>query len=178
MKRALVLGGLLLCGTALAQIVYDNGSPPDPAIGAAGSDINQDTETLDDFVLASDVVLREVHWWGMCSDTAGAITTCLPGDLDFTIRIYEDVTGVPAALPLHEFSPGNPGCINTGQTQSSGGTDRDIFECRATIPDTLRCRNLLALRVQRLPRGDPGRRRLELESFGTLHGEPSLPAAV
>ena len=101
---------LAVSNPTIAGIIYDNGLPRlSGAASAAVSDAGQEvgnpsisTEAVDDFTLISNVVLRDVHWWGICDQSLNN-NTC-PNPLDFTIRLYNNVpNGGPGGTPDRKF---------------------------------------------------------------------------
>lgn len=85
-----------LAVSAEAGVIFDNGAP-DPNVGWPYSDFDFPAELADDFVLTpGSSVIRDVHWWGRYGSSNTA-----PATDSFTIRIFADVAGRPAASAVH-----------------------------------------------------------------------------
>ena len=129
MHKTMGIAVALLALAALAapvqadQIIYDNGVP-DLVIGAY-SDFASPWESADDFVLQpAAATITDIHWWGFHS-----LSSNPPVD-DFTIRIFEDAGGAPAATALHSFAVGNAVNRTDSGLTSFGNT---VFEYEVDI---------------------------------------------
>lgn len=102
MKRSL-FGVAFLCAAivggvpATAEIIFDNGE----TISLGGTLSNGTSITVsDNFVLDPGAnTLTGIRWWGYY----GGIDKIIPTD-DFTVFIYADNGGTPAAAPLHTYT--------------------------------------------------------------------------
>ncbi len=105
-----------------AAALFGNGSPNPDAGGVAsnfGHDPEYEYQSADDFVLTSDTTLAKVRWWGMYQGSN------MPLDPDaFSIRIFADAGGIPAATPIVDEQVVRVRRRPTGVT--SGGYD--IYE--------------------------------------------------
>jgi hypothetical protein len=106
-----------------AGLLFNNGGP-NPEAGAvasnfAGHDPEYEIQSADDFVLASPATLTQVRWWGAYQGS----NVPLNPDV-FTIRIFADAGGQPAATALAEERPVRVRRSATGVTTAS----LDIYE--------------------------------------------------
>jgi len=116
---------LLGFGRAGAAVIFDNGTPLPPG-GLVGftSDFEVNFQRADDFTLAPGMnTIRTIHWWGLNSDA---------GDLsnDFTIRIFDDVSGTPS---ISSFQTVFQGTAQRELVSVHDPDDRFFFS--ASIPD-------------------------------------------
>lgn len=119
MKRILflsccvILAAHLCAGLVSAGVIYNNGDPD--LSNAYMSDLGfiaLQMETGDDFSLSTNVILRDVHWYGVYGWGNGTE----PAQDDFTIRIFNVVGGVPGTTPFYEEHIGDVGRVDTGNT--------------------------------------------------------------
>jgi hypothetical protein len=82
----------LACLPAAADVIYDNGAP-DYEMAFSSSDV---MFTCDDFYLAADATLGDLHWWGLYGSGAPLTET-------FEITIYADSSGAPGSI-VHQYS--------------------------------------------------------------------------
>lgn len=95
-------------GAAQAGVIYDNGVPD--LVDSFWSDFAVGENSAEDFSLApGSNVITDIHWWGGYGLDFG-----LPDD-DFTISIYEDVSGLPAFTPFIDIATDSITRENTGQ---------------------------------------------------------------
>ena len=97
----MALLAVLACPAAVQGdvVVY---SQPCSTEYAIFSDLSRFTEgyfAADDFELADECRITDVHWWGVYLVEP-------PPDDDFTIEFYEDVSGSPAMDPFESFNVG------------------------------------------------------------------------
>jgi hypothetical protein len=110
--HCICIAGALLAGSATAGVIYDNGSILG---GGARSDVGFTTQFqgADDFVLQSGMnTIRDVHW-------AGKYVGNVVED-NFTIRIFEDNSGLPQDNFLFEFAVGSVSREATGILDPNG----------------------------------------------------------
>ena len=122
----------VLFGTAAASagVIYDNGA------GTPNSAIESDADNAgfgarfaaDDFVLQPDAnTITDIHWTGVY----GFNGTPDPTD-SFTIEVFADSSGLPAASPLATFGVGN--AVNRTDTGTNlGGGSFTLFSYSAVI---------------------------------------------
>jgi hypothetical protein len=140
MKR---LGGflMLLVGASIlfvstptiAEIIYDNNGPD--LKNAYASDFaypvppfGNGVEQGDNFVLMSGSnVITDIHWWGEYDKISP-----LAQD-NFTIRIFQIVSGIPSGNFLYQNNVGNVTRTNTGQKHNV----YDVFEYDVNIQASL-----------------------------------------
>lgn len=91
---------------ATAAVIFDQSI--DLTVSAVSSDINFVGLAADDFQLQPGAsTVSGIRWWGGYSN--------MPTGIDsFTIRIFADDAGVPAAGPLAEFDVGQASRVSTG----------------------------------------------------------------
>jgi len=105
-----LIGGNLASG----EVIFDNGAPDH--VNAGRSDFNGVPNSVyqiaDDFLLApGENEVTDAHWWGLYHD---ASTPSVPDA--FTIRIFEDSSGVPTLAPLVSRIIGSVSRSPTGDT--------------------------------------------------------------
>lgn len=106
---ALALAGLT-ANITYAAVIYDNAAVIDWAVESDPSHALIPAPLSDDFILQPGVnVITDIHWTG----TYGYASTETEPD-NFTIYIFADGGGVPAAQPLHTIAVGDPGRVDTG----------------------------------------------------------------
>jgi hypothetical protein len=91
MKYLCILALLALAGCASADVLWDNGMNY-TGLGSAQDDpsISFTTEMADDFMLAGNLTIQDVHWRGGYWNTNYAT-----GAFNWRIRIYNDAGDVP-----------------------------------------------------------------------------------
>ncbi len=112
MNRLLVL--LCACcvaGVSHAGVIYDNGVPTSIGggpISDLGYSVGQ--QAADEFALpVGENVITDIHWWGFYYNSTG------PAVDDFTIQVYSNVAGKPAAsADVLDLNIGNVGRTYTG----------------------------------------------------------------
>ena len=93
--------------------IYDTG-PFTADGGAMASDFSSSTtptspiQRADDFLFSSTSQITTINWWGQYAFNN------TPGPDDFTLRIFADLSGTPASIPLFQFALGNVGRVTTG----------------------------------------------------------------
>lgn len=130
---------LVLCAPtmeefAMAGVIYSQ--PPTYRVGR-GSDLTlisrglpKGFQTSDEFILPTAQVLRSITWYG----------SYFPADVfiplidDFTIEIYRDTDGLPAALPFASYAVGD--AVNRLDTGMLNDHDAVEYQYTANIPDT------------------------------------------
>ncbi len=126
---------LLASATVFAGVFHDNGGPINrPGAGTGGYG------TVDNFTLAEDHVLQDIHWWGDCSGGNGCSNATMTIDI-FLGRPMPDFFSIPPIPPedlanlIHTFRVGTACTVNLGPHDHPAG--RDLFACSAQVPDTL-----------------------------------------
>ena len=85
-----------IAGTAAATVIYDSGLPNNAQWRNSDYSNVHGGQAADDFILASDASVTEIHWFG-----SYLFTPSQPMPDDFTINIYSDETNMPAVDPFH-----------------------------------------------------------------------------
>jgi hypothetical protein len=110
---------------AAVVIIFDNGGPD--LFTAVGSETFKQ-QVAESFLLApGSTTVTGVNWWG----TYGNAATPPPAD-NFTLRLFSDAEGAPAATPFIEIHLGDVGRIATG-TSLSGFPQFEVFKYSAAI---------------------------------------------
>jgi hypothetical protein len=112
---SIVLAGLGAVQPAIADVIYDNGTPD--LLESYASDANWHSgyaEQADDFVLQPGAtLLTDVHWWGVYAVAQTPLTD------SFTIRLFEDVAGVPDTSHFYEVSGIDGSRVATGTLEDN-----------------------------------------------------------
>jgi hypothetical protein len=127
LRSFIALSALItLAGSAAASQVYDNGAPIAGGTSATSEPVSPMQQVSESFVLSSpDTKFNTVNWWGAYF---GADTPTFPDD--FTLRLFDDVSGHPAVNPTYEELIGDVGRTDTGLLDVFGD---HIYAYSATV---------------------------------------------
>jgi hypothetical protein len=118
-----------LIGLPVSAAELFNNGVPDPVAGAtasnfAGHDPEYELQAADDFYLATASTITHVRWWGIYQGS----NVPLEPDL-FTLRIFADESGSPAATPLIDLPLERVRRSQTGLTSAG----YDVYEYTAVL---------------------------------------------
>ena len=127
MNVAKIFGSLFIVGFVgvapvwAGPIIYDNGGP-DTSRPGWRSDFVLPVQEADDFVLTTDNVIADIHWWG-------SYDAVVNNPDNFTIRIFTD-GGAPAQNPLIDLNVGSVTRVDTGDDTvlNAGGDTGTLYE--------------------------------------------------
>lgn len=109
--------------TAGAAVIYNNGGPDYQDGYASDFGFPSSAQAGEDFTLNTGAaVITDIHWWGFYFDRTVAVQ--VPPNDDFTIRIFDVVSGVPAINPFYDNHVGN----NIARTSTGNTTGNLVFE--------------------------------------------------
>ena len=121
---------LLFTANLEANIIFNGGTYDDTQYAAASNvncGVNCQVSAAEFSLAAGSNVVTDVHWWGSYSPS--------PFTDDFTINIYNFVSGEPSTSPVDTFD------IGSSATRTSTGSnytynDAPIYEYDVDIPST------------------------------------------
>ncbi len=118
------VGGLALLPASGARAAVIFQQLGDPRFGGYSSDFSLPSEAANDFTLQPGAsTITGIQWWGQYNGPGGTP----PAADAFTIRLFADSSGEPAAAPFYEVAAGNAvGRTDTG-IDTIVGTPRDVF---------------------------------------------------
>ncbi len=124
-----------ICLAASIALLFSTGYPlhatvvfsqaPEPRFAGVRSQ-PVDFQTADDFLLAGDATLTDVHWWGLYTGDPDPA----PND-NFSIRLFEDDSGQPANAP---FVDGAAVDLQRTLADFDDAFSRNVYEYWAFLP--------------------------------------------
>ena len=120
---------LTVAGSAFAAVIFDSGGPNNSQWRNSDFSNQFGGQAADDFILESDSIVTDVHWFG-----SYLFTPTQPMPDDFTINFYSDDLNNPADNPFHTATFSSEIIRTfTGVVASTTSGDFQMFEYAVDI---------------------------------------------